>query len=131
MKDDNTKYYYVMRDIQSINRNSKSSIILKDKNGDIPGSNEDKIKIIEQYFKATLSPLEMEKEFLEVDPCKMSVEFTPTEIEGLAKRLNNNKAAGPDQLKAEFIKYAPVPTFKIIADIFNSTAGGGVDSTLP
>ena len=56
VKDDNTKYYYIMRDIQSINRDNKSSIILKDKNGDIPGSNADKIKIIEDYFKATLSP---------------------------------------------------------------------------
>ena len=65
----------------------------------------------------------MKEEFLEIAPCKMRVEFTAAEIEGLAKRLNNNKAAGPDQLKAEFIKYAPVSTFELIADIFNSTAG--------
>ena len=107
VKDDNTKYYYVMRDLQNINKNNKSSIILKDKDGNIPGSTTDKIEIIEEYFKATQSPHEMKEEFLEIAPCKMRVQFTATEIQGLAKRLNNNKAASPDQLRAEFIKYAP------------------------
>ena len=125
VKDDNTKYYYVMRDLQNINRNNKSSIILKDKDGNIPGSTTDKIKIIEEYFKATLSPPEMKEEFLEIAPCKMRVQFTVTEIQGLAKRLNNNKAAGPDQLRAEFIKYAPLSIFEQIAQIFNDTAATG------
>ena len=76
----------------------------------------------EEYFKATLSPPEMKEEFLEIAPCKMRVQFTATEIQGLAKRLNNNKAAGPDQLRAELIKYAPLSIFEQIAQIFNNTA---------
>jgi hypothetical protein len=125
VKDDNTKYYYVMRDLQNTNRDNKTSIILKDKHGNIPGSNIDKIKIIEEYFKTTLSPPEMKEELLKINPCKMRSEFTATEIQELAKRLNNNKAAGPDQLKAEFIKYAPLSTFEQIASIFNRTAATG------
>lgn len=103
VKDDNTKYYYVMRDLQNINRNNKSCIILKDKDGNIPGSNADKIKIIENHFKTTLSPPEMKEEFIEITPCQMRIPFTAAEIQCLAKRLNNNKAAGPDHLKAEII----------------------------
>ena len=42
IKNDNTKYYYVMRSLQNSNRNTKSSILVKDKEGNTPGSNEDK-----------------------------------------------------------------------------------------
>ena len=51
--------------------------------------------------------------------------FTALEIEALAKKLNNDKAPGPDKLKAEFIKHAPMSTFDQIAEIFNSTAETG------
>ena len=125
LKDDNTKYYYVMRDIQSINRNRKTSIIVKDPEGNVPGSTEDKIKIIQQYFKDTLAPEEMKTEYLTVPPCAMTKEFTASGIQLIAKKLNNDKAAGPDKLKAEFIKYAPMSTYEQIATIFNSTAATG------
>ena len=125
LKDDNTKYYYVMRNIQSMNRNNKSSIIVKDTDGNVQGSNEDKIKVIEKYFKDTLAPPDMEPEYLTAPPCRMTKEFTATEIKNIANKLNNDKAAGPDKLKAEFIKYAPNSTFEQIATIFNTTAETG------
>ena len=56
IKDENTKYYYAMRDIQNYNKNRKSTMIIKDQDGNIPGSNEEKIKVIEKYFKSTLAP---------------------------------------------------------------------------
>ena len=125
IKDDNTKYYYVMREIQNHNKNNKSAMIVKDKNGNVPGSNLEKIKVIEEYFKSTLAPIEMEDEFLTVPPCEMKKKFTADEIESLAKRLNIDKAAGPDKLKAEFIKYAPKSTYQQIAEIFNIAAATG------
>ena len=67
----------------------------------------------------------MESEHLNVPPCPMKQEFTEKEIATLAKKLNNEKAPGPDKLKAEFIKHAPTSTFRQIADIFNSTATTG------
>ena len=54
LKDDNSKYFYVMRDIQNMNSNKKSAMLVKDVNGNVPGSNEGKIKVIEDYFKSTL-----------------------------------------------------------------------------
>ena len=53
MKDDTTKCFYVMRNIQNMNRNTKASIIVKDREGNVPGSNEEKIKVIKDYFKST------------------------------------------------------------------------------
>ena len=82
---------------------------MKDKDGNIPRSATDKIKIIEEWFKATLSPPEMKEEFLEIAPCKMRVQFTVTEIQGLAKRLKWGKAGLCPQ----------------IAQIFNDTAATG------
>ena len=125
MKDDTTKYFYVMRNLQNMNRNTKTPMIIKDKEGNTPGSTQEKIKVIEDYFRSTLAPEDMKNEFLTVPPCPMRIKFTSDEIEKLAKRLNTDKAAGPDKLKSEFIKNAPQSTFNEIADIFNSTAATG------
>ena len=125
MKDDTTKYFYVMRDIQKMNRNTKSTIIVKDKDGNIPGSNTDKIKIIEGYFKSTLAPEDKKDNFLEVPPQEMRHKFTAKEIKDISKRLNTGKASGPDKLKAELIKNAPDETFQEIAEILNHTAATG------
>lgn len=89
IKDDNTKYFYVLRSLHNSNNNKKAAIIVKDKDGNVPGSTADKIKIIETYFKETLAPEKMEEEFLSVPPCEMTNKFTAKEIKQLAKRLNN------------------------------------------
>ena len=72
IKDDNTKYLYVLRDFQNNNSNKKSSIIVKDKEGNCPGSTADKIKVIEEHFKETLAPENMEEELMTIPPCEMS-----------------------------------------------------------
>ena len=124
-KDENTKYYYVLRDMQNDEKNKKASIIVKDEEGNVAGSNKEKIKVIQGYFQKTLAPEDMEEEFLSVPPCDMKNKFTAKEIQKIAKRLNNNKAAGPDKLHAEYIKHAPIEIFQQIADIYNNTANTG------
>ena len=123
IKDDNTKYHYVMRDINKPTH--KVPILVKDENGDVPGSTAGKIAEIERYFKKTLSPPHMENEFLNVPPTKMTKKFTAFEIQRIAKRLGNDKAAGPDKLAAEFIKNAPLVIHEEIATIYNITAETG------
>ena len=108
ISDDNTKYFYVLRDLQNVNNNKKAAIIVKDKEGNCPGATEDKIKIIEEYFKETLAPNNMKEEILNVPPEAMAQKFTANEIQKVAKKLNNDKACGPDQLHAEYIKHAPL-----------------------
>ena len=125
IKDDNTKYFYVLRDLQKLNNNKKASIIVKDKEGNCPGSTQEKITVIEEYFKETLAPDDMKEEFLNVPPQEMSQKFTANEIQKLAKKLNNDKACGPDQLHAEYIKHAPPIIHEKIAEIYNDTAATG------
>ena len=57
----------------------------------------------------------------------MSIHFTAEEISKVAKRLKNNKSAGPDKLEAEFIKYAPAEVHKEIASIFNKLSETGAE----
>ena len=42
MKDDTTKYFYVMRNIQNMNRNVKTPMLVKDKYGFIPRDQQQK-----------------------------------------------------------------------------------------
>ena len=67
----------------------------------------------------------MEEEFMAIPPCEMKFKFTAIEIKKLSQRLNNNKASGPDQLNAEYIKHALLPIFEEIAEIYNETAATG------
>ena len=50
ISDDNTKYYYVLRDLQKMKSNNKASIIVKDKQDNCAGSTQDKIKVITEYI---------------------------------------------------------------------------------
>ena len=53
LKDDNSKYHYIMRDL---NRpKEKIPILVKNEQGEAPGTTQEKIKIIEEYFKKTLA----------------------------------------------------------------------------
>ena len=60
-----------------------------------------------------------------IPPCEMKSKFTAIEIKKRSQRLNNNKASGPDQLNAEYIKHALLPIFEEIAEIYNETAATG------
>ena len=51
--------------------------------------------------------------------------FSTDEIQTIARRLNNDKACGPDEIYAEFIRHAPPAIHEKIADILNKTAATG------
>ena len=57
IKDDNCKYHYIMRDLNKPKQ--KIHILVKNQEGEIPGTTQEKIKIIEEYFVKTLAPQEM------------------------------------------------------------------------
>ena len=59
--------------------------------------------------KETLAPNNMKKEILNVPPKAMTQKFTANEIQKVAKKLNNDKSCGPDQLHAEYIKQETPP----------------------
>ena len=66
IKDDNTKYHYVLRDLNKPKH--KVPIMVKDKEGNVPGSTAEKIKVIREYFKKTLAPDNMKDQFISPPP---------------------------------------------------------------
>ena len=65
IKDHNTKYFYALRSLQNSKKNKKASIIVKDKNGNCPGTTSEKIKVIDAYFKENLAPDDMEEQYMQ------------------------------------------------------------------
>ena len=59
----------------------------------------------------------------------MKEPFTETEIKKAAGSLRNGKNAGPDDIYAELIKYAPPEIHREIAKIFNKVAETGENIT--
>jgi len=54
----------------------------------------------------------------------------PDEVKKAAKRLKNNRAAGPDNIPAELIKYAPEEFFVYLAEVLNQCIETGERLTL-
>ena len=54
----------------------------------------------------------------------MEIPFTQEEISKVAKRLKDNKSAGPDEVKAELIKNSPKEVHETIAKILQLTSKG-------
>ena len=55
----------------------------------------------------------------------METPFTAEEIGKAVKSMKNGKSTGPDNINAEFIKYAPISTHHMIAEIYNQTVECG------
>ena len=110
--------------IQLIHKTSGGNIIVKDKQGNIAGNTQQKIKNITEHFSNTFYSSE-EKECLNVQPCRLDVPFSPKEIETAIKSLKNNKSSGCDNLRAEHLKYAPSEILEEIAVLLNNVAETG------
>ena len=122
MKNDSNKCYAAIRKFNRMTK--KKPLCVKDDEGNVASSDEEKIEIITKYFKKMLAPegAETNKEY---KPTEMRNPFTEEEIRKAAKSLKNNKSTGIDDLPAELIKYAPDKTHQTIADIFNEMAKTG------
>ena len=57
IKDDNTIYLYVLRDLQNLNKNNKSSTLVKDSEGNVSGFKLTKDQSNRKIFQIHLAPL--------------------------------------------------------------------------
>ena len=123
IKSESKKYYKV---IKAISKEKKdANIIIKDKEGNYIGSNDEKIKLISEYFEDIFQSNKSTDQSESVKNHQLKEEFTEEEIRKAAKSLNDNKSAGIDNIHAEHIKYAPDVIHKEIAEIFNEAAKTG------
>ena len=97
---------------------------MKDKEGNIATTEKEKARLITEYFKENLAP-ELKRPLKIYKNKKMNTPFTKEEIKEAVKSMKNGKAAGPDDIVTEFIKYSPEPVFEEIANIYNTAAESG------
>ena len=89
------------------------------------GNDQETVEIITKYFESVLAPKDKIFNVKTYPPKEMSTPFTAEEIRDSTKGMKNGKAAGPDDLKPELIKYAPELTHDEIAKIINEIAKTG------
>ena len=123
-KDDSNKCYEAITTLKR--RKLKKPLLIKNQEtGYIAGTPKEQADIITRHFSNMLAPDSFKNNFISYKPCEMTTPFNSEEIEEAAHRLKNNKSTGIDEIKAELIKYAPTNVFKMIADIYNTTAKTG------
>ena len=97
----------------------KKPLFVKDKEGNIPCSDNDKADVIKEHFKAALAPEHMKNEIKEYPPTPLKQPIKATEVTKASKSIKNGKSCGEDGIYVVMIKYATNIIHQIIADILN------------
>ena len=122
-KDDSTRYYSVLRDMQYT---KPRPLQIKDEKNVMAGTDVRKAEIITKYFQRMFDPEGSDRTIPSYPPTKMTSPFTGAEIQGAAKKLKNGKSGdGIDTLHSEYIKYADITIHNYISDIYNEVAETG------
>ena len=120
-KDDSTRMFVAIKEIQRIK--PKQKLLINTKDGKLTASDDEQTKIIAEHFKSQF--YKQGKTTTSITPTPMRQPFTGTEIHKAVTRLRNNKSPGIDDIKAEMLKNAPSIIMEEIASILNETAETG------
>ena len=119
LKEDSTKYYHVMRKLQS--KKKKKPLVIYDENKNIVANEKTIIELVTRHFTQLFTRTE-KQENQTYKPAKLQSPFTKEEIIKSANKLKNNKSPGIDNLNAEMINHAPEEIPELIAHIYNKAA---------
>ena len=119
-KDNPSKMF---RAIQTITKTKKEPLTIQDENG-LTADSEKVTEIITQHFKGQFHT-NAHQPLPDITPTPLENPFTLQEIQNAIKRLQNNKSAGPDNIYAEQLKYAPDYIHAQLQNILNDIAATG------
>ena len=102
--------------VHLLQRKKQSPIVVNDASGKLVLRPMESASIIRNHFSAafadsTCAPLHQEKK-------PLGIPISEVEVRSAARRLNNGRAIGPDDLPAELIKYGPAPLHRHLADLY-------------
>jgi hypothetical protein len=147
IKDDSNKAHHAVRALNSMK--PKKPLYIENEQHQVVGSPKEQLQIIHEHFNRCLAPSTPSGDNTnnEIDnyncnsdmgnnsdennnnipypPKKMTKPFTTEEIRKAINSMKNGKSAGPDNVNAEFLKYAPKAIIEDIAKILNETAETG------
>ena len=126
-KNDSNKMFKAVREINKKKKKEKISIVENDKFL----NDENSVTKISKFFENFFNDKDIKEDFSHIEPTKMKVPFTETEIKTAVKKLKNNKSPGPDNIVSEMLKNSPDIAYNKIAELFNYIAEtGDVDEDL-
>ena len=114
---DNRKMY---DHVKLLRKNRYKEFKINDSNGDLIQDTRDMIKEVEAFYKDFFNDEEVEAlDKWQGEKRALTKEITELEVDEAIKRLNNNRAVGPDGLPAEYFKHAGGEIRQEIAKLFN------------
>ena len=108
--------------VKTLNRKKFENPKVQDETGLLAATPDEILEITTKFFKSKFRDENAQDiEPFEGQPRGLNKEITPKEIETSLKMLNNNRAAGGDEIVGELLKYGSKELSPEIADIFNQT----------
>ena len=117
--DDATLMY---RAVKTMNRKKFENPKVQDEDGKLAATPNEILDITTKFFKSKFRDEQTDDiEPFEGPPRRLEKELTPEEIKNSLKMLNNNRAAGGDEIVGELLKYGAEVLSPEVADLFNKT----------
>ena len=106
--------------VRAMNRKKLENPKVQDDEGKLATTPDEILEIITNFFKEKFQDAGMnEIESFQGPARKLKKEITANEVSNSLKRLNNNRAAGGDEIVGELLKYGAEDLSPIISNIFN------------
>ena len=110
--------------VRALNRKKMDNPKVQDDDGKLAATPDEILEIITAFFKDKFQDPEREEIHPFQGPAKrLKKEITPIEVEKSLKRLNNNRAAGGDEIPGELLKHGAKDLSPILSNIFNDVFG--------
>ena len=120
-KDDSNRMYKAIKAIQRMK--PKTPLVIEDTDG-VTTDEKRQVELITDFFEKMFCTNTAEK-IEEIQPKSMNEKFTEKEIKEAIQSLKNNKSAGIDEIRAEYLKKGPDITYEKIAELLNHVAATG------
>ena len=106
--------------IKVMQRGQRKPIVIHDEQGRRVEDDNEKCKRIGDHMKKKYDGPNYIEPFESKESSSLLFPITPREVKEAIKKLNNNRAPGPDKIQGEFLKAAPPTIIEEITDMFNS-----------
>jgi len=119
---DNAKMF---RAVKLLHRGRQQAPVVFDEQQKIVMQEDQAIAIISQHFEKAFKDTNYSDTSKYSLSAPLDMPITPSEVSLACKRLNNNRACGPDNIPAELFKYGPEILYSYLSTLYNKMAESG------